>query len=227
MNEVEVSKDSLDLKEFFKPTKSLDFNKSFVKNKALEIVKDAETETDKALSIFNWMKDNIKFSVSNTDAKASRTLKKGYGECANRTVLHVALLRAVGIPARMRYVDLKSELLQPIIPSFLFSRIPPKLGHIWPECYIDNKWISCETFYDTALYEKMLEKNMITKDQVPTINWDGKTDLILLKNWILEDKGSIDSFDVLNIKAQFIEKLIGPIVFKKAIQHTDKIRNEK
>lgn len=212
------------VEEFLKTTKSSDFNKAFVKNKALEIIGDSKSDSEKAISIFNWMKDNIKFAISSTDAKASRTLKKGYGECANRTVLHITLLRAVGIPARARYADIKSELLIPIIPAFLFSKLPPKLGHIWPECYIDNKWISCETFYDTALYEKMLEKNMITKDQVPTINWDGKTDLILLKNWILEDKGSIDSFDVLNIKAQFIEKIIGPIVFKKALQHTDKIR---
>lgn len=213
--------------EFLNITPSLDYNKSNVKNKALEIVTDTSNNTEKALSIFNWMKDNIKFAADATLPRASKTLKRGFGACNGRSTLHIALLRAVDIPARMGFAYLKSELLEPIIPSFLFGRFPPKIGHVWTECYLDDKWISCETFYDTLLYEKLLEKKILTKEQVPTIDWDGKTDLIILKHWFLGDKGnSIGSSDDLNLKEPFLEKLIGPIVYKKALLHTEKIRNE-
>ncbi|MHA1408683.1 MAG: transglutaminase domain-containing protein [Candidatus Heimdallarchaeaceae archaeon] len=48
------------------------------------MVKGAEDKRDEALRIFYWIRDNIKFGISNIDARASRTLKKGYGECGNK-----------------------------------------------------------------------------------------------------------------------------------------------
>ena len=112
MNETKDSEDSLDLKEFLKPTRSCDFNNPLVKNKALEIVQDTDDDLEKAVKIFYWVRDEIKFGVSSTDAKASSTLKRGFGDCGNKASLHIAFLRCVGIPARMDISIIKTELLK-------------------------------------------------------------------------------------------------------------------
>ena len=124
-----------------------------------------------------------------------RTLKKGVGFCHTTTNLHIALLRAAGIPARCHYVHLPKELVKDITPRFMYDRMPMIMGHTWCECYLSKEWIACEALLDKALYEADLRMGFFTKEQVPTIDWDGETNLVLFKPWIIKDVGTFPSFD--------------------------------
>ena len=230
MNETEK-----ELQEFLKPTRSCDFDNSFIRNKTLAIIGDSKSDREKALAIFYWVRDNIKFSLSDVDASATQTLKNGYGECANKTSLHMALLRSIGIPARMHVSLAKREPLQPIIPKFVYNKISDNASHFWPECYIDDKWISCEALLDKPLYDALIKANKITTEQIPTIDWNGKEDLIVLKYWIVEEKGYVNSYDevyqelIKNRKQEglppaIITKLFGGFINKTLFKYSEKVR---
>lgn len=223
------------LEEFLRPTRSCDFTKAIVTNKAREITETTKDAQEKALKIFYWVRDQIKFGISNIDVRASTTLKKGYGECGNKTTLHMALLRAVGIPSRMHSVLAKRDVLQGLIPNFVYKKMVPLVSHFWCECYLDGTWISCESMLDKPLYENLLKTEKIRKDQIPTIDWDGKTDLILLKPWIVVDRGFVTSYDEIyqwllghrkeeGLPPKLIEKLFGWVIYPWMGRFTEKVR---
>jgi len=112
--------------------------------------------------------------------------------------------------------------------------MPSTASHFWPECHIDDKWISCEAFLDKPLYEGMLQKGLISKKQVPTINWDGKTDRIVLEPWIVEDCGSLSSVDEAlemighgeeGMPTVWFERIIAPVFYPLNLRISDRIRH--
>ncbi|MFW9834660.1 MAG: transglutaminase-like domain-containing protein [Candidatus Thorarchaeota archaeon] len=183
---------------FLESTKYCDcYNESLIA-RASEIINSAEGKTEAALKIFSYIRDKIPFnSTLKIYRKASTTMKDGTVDYCNKVNLHVAFLRAVGIPSRLRYAQIDKEALKHFIPSFLYNRIPNPIGHTWCECYLDKRWISCEALFDESLYTGLREGNLITSDDIPTIDWDGRTDLILLSKWIIEYRESFTSFDDL------------------------------
>jgi len=186
--------------EYLKPTKLCDCDNAELREKAVEITAGAESPKEAALEIFYFMRDEIPFGFGLHDPAtetASRTLRRGYGDCGSKTNLQVALLRAVGIPARYHYVRAKGDILKGFFPKFIFDRFPVDAGHFWCECYVSGRWIACETLLDKPLYEGMLSKGLITREQIPTIDWDGETDLILLRPWIVKDVATFPHYEEL------------------------------
>ena len=183
------------MNEYLGPTNLCDCDHAGLHQRAREIVEGAESDKEKSLKIFYFVRDEIPYGMDYPSAKASRTLRKGIGYCYNKTNLQIALLRSVDIPARCHYVLQSIELLQPIIPRLIYERMPKVAGHPWCECYLSGEWIACETVLDEALYQANLRKGLITKEQIPTIDWDGQTDLVPVKPWIAEDVGIFPSLD--------------------------------
>jgi hypothetical protein len=79
----------------------------------------------------------------------------------------------------------------------------------------------------------MLRKGLIAKEQVPTIDWDGSTDLVLLKPWITQERGHLASFDdaiqVLQASEEgmpplWIERIIAPVFYRLNLRSSDRIR---
>ena len=88
---------------------------------------------------------------------------------------------------------------------------------------------------DKPLYEGMLKQGLIAKDQIPTINWDGEDDLVLLKPWITEDRGSVSSADEAWLAYYnndegalpvWIERLIAPVFLPYNLRFSDRIRHK-
>jgi len=188
--------------EYLKATELCDCDNEELQRKAKEISQGAETPTEAALKIFYFVRDEILFGMNYADAKASGTLKKGLGFCITKTNLQIALLRAVGIPARCHYVHLPKERNKPIIPRFMYDRMPMAMVHPWCECYLSEEWIACEALLDEAFYKGCLRMGMLTKEEVPTIDWDGEANFILSKQWILEDIGTFPSWDDAMMEAR-------------------------
>lgn len=157
-------------------------------------------DTDRARRIFTYVRDTTRFALlgSGSVFTASETARTGYGDCGSKTNLHLALLRAAGIPARARGILAKFSALKGIVPGFLSAmseRFYPDDLHFWPECYLGGKWIACEALLDQALYEGALRQGLFTRAQIPSIDWDGETNLILLGPWMVEDRGHRASID--------------------------------
>ena len=204
-----------------------------LRRKANEIIEGANIPGEKAKKVFYFIRDEIRFSLAFSRTKASQTLKRRYGDCSSKSNLHVALLRAVGIPARLHWVKAKSSALHGLVLNSLYKRMPSTASHFWTECHIGDEWISCEAFLDKTLYEGMLREGLINKKLVPTIDWDGKTDLVVLAPWIVENCGSLSSVDEALEELQYgeegmppvwIERIIAPIFYPLNLRTSDRIR---
>jgi transglutaminase-like putative cysteine protease len=81
----------MNLQDYLSPTEFCDCDNQDIIAKAKELTQNDKIPREKALSIFHFVRDQIKFMMSEFD-KASGTLKKGIGDCGNKTNLQVAVL---------------------------------------------------------------------------------------------------------------------------------------
>jgi hypothetical protein len=220
------------MQEYLKQTEFCDCDNKGLREKASSIVKGARAPLEISQRVFQFVRDTIPFNATlDIWQKASETLQRTVVDYCNKINVHVALLRAVGIPARCHFARVRKEVLVTFIPSIIYARLPDPVGHFWCECYITERWIACEALFDKELYWGLLEVGAISREQIPTIEWDGKSDLVLLKPWIVRDMGIYPSYDDLVKLAQdegmppkAVCKLLDwlPVFFSS--RRTDKIR---
>jgi len=175
--------------DYLKATKYCDCDNQEIIKKAKQLTAGASTQKEAANRIFNFVRDAIRFALDE-HSPASETLKRGTGQCVTKSSLQIALLRAAGIPARYHLVDLISDCLKGIISQEAYEGFGGVItDHPWCECHLSNKWISCDTLFDEPLYEAGLRKGVISKADIPTIDWDGENDVNTMTTWIVKDKG--------------------------------------
>jgi len=94
------------------------------------------------MSILNWVVDNVKYRTPIPNYDALWTLKTGEGNCQNYAHLSVALLRSIGIPARIvGGLSLGKTWKVPIENGSLLQSIGQG-GHAWMEVwYPDLGWV--------------------------------------------------------------------------------------
>ena len=217
--------------EYLQLTDFCDFNHPNIISKAKELTIEDKTPKEMALSIFQFVRDQIKFMMNYEDDKASDTLAKGYGDCGTKTNLQVALLRSINIPARFHFVSLYKKSIKGIV-SKLFYLLSPKVipYHPWCECYLSDKWIACDTLLDKPLVNNIYKNGIFTKEDIKTIDWDGEHDLNTMTNWIVEDKGIYSSLDeIINLEeiSTKIPIRLVSFLFNHSNNCTEKLRNER
>ena len=95
-----------DLQQYLQATTNCQVNDSSIKSKAASITSGKTSVYDKAVAIFNWVRDNIGYSFYyNTKYGAVGTLNAKTGNCVDTAHLLIALERAAGIPARYEHVN--------------------------------------------------------------------------------------------------------------------------
>ena len=213
--------------EYLQSTELCDSTSEQIVAKAEELTMGAETPKEAAMKVFYFVRDQIPFTTGRADARASDSLAEGRGFCVTKPNLQIALLRAMGIPARYRHLCLKKEVLKGILPDWAYDPHPDTIGyHPWCECYLSGKWTVCEPLFDKPLYNAAVEAEFLSTEDVPSIDWDGNSDLKVVTPWILEDKGTFASLDDLfrAVQAEYgpdFATQLAPLVN----QHIDSLRN--
>ncbi|WP_208614863.1 transglutaminase-like domain-containing protein [Xenorhabdus ishibashii] len=60
------------------------------------------SDSEKVKSVYNFVRNDIKFGFNEDDSlTASSILSSGYGQCNTKSILFMALLRALKIPCRL------------------------------------------------------------------------------------------------------------------------------
>jgi transglutaminase-like putative cysteine protease len=161
------------MERYLKPTARIDSDHPSIKGIAQDLIGGKREATDKAKSLFYWVRDEIKYNPFLAlevleDYRASKTLERGQGFCIEKAAILAAFARAVGIPARLHFADIRNHLvsdrLLKVMGTNLFSY------HGYTELYIDGKWVKATPAFDL----KMCRKNSI----IP-VEFDGQNDAIL------------------------------------------------
>ena len=129
-------------KRFLAPTPLTQADNQRIKGLANNLARDAATEEQAVIQILNWVVDNVRYTTNPPQYDAVYTLDTGTGNCQNFSHISIALLRAVGIPARIvGGVSLSKSWKAPLKKGSLVQSIGQG-GHAWFEVYYpDIGWI--------------------------------------------------------------------------------------
>ena len=163
----------LPIEEYLKPTPSIECEANSVKEKAKVLTKGQRQIAEKAMSLFYFVRDEIRYNMYSPfylpeHYRASKILERGEGYCVQKAILLAALARAVGIPTRLRVVDIRNHTLTEKAMEILGTNL--LAYHTYDEFYIDGRWIKAAPTFDI----KMCQENHI----IP-VEFDGKNDALL------------------------------------------------
>ena len=162
------------LNSYLEPTEFLDFHRDRVKNKAHEITDGLKSDEEKIISLFYWVRDNIKYNMYTynpkikSNLKASVTLRRNNGFCMSKAVLLSALARAAGIPARIRMVDIINHKINPKISEIMGTNIFH--CHGISEILLNGTWLKLTPVFD--------HNTSIKAGYLPEIEFDGSHDAL-------------------------------------------------
>lgn len=131
------------MNEYLRSTKLIDYNNASVRAFAASVA-NGETDTlQLAVLLADKVRRTIDYNLTtlNVDAtySASQVLARKQGVCDEITVLYIAALRSLGIPAR--YVTGYAY-------TNIFNPAGSWEGHSWAEAYISGQWVPFDLTYD-------------------------------------------------------------------------------
>jgi transglutaminase-like putative cysteine protease len=163
------------LEEYLQPTEFLDFDKEDVYAQAKDITNGLESDKEKAIALFYWVRDQIKYNMytyipsNKENLKASVTLIRQNGFCMSKAVLLSTFARAVGIPARIHMIDIINHKIPKWIEDLMGT--PTFHCHGYSELLIDGKWRKLTPVFD--------KNTAIKAGYLPTVEFDGDKDALL------------------------------------------------
>lgn len=163
---------SEELAPYLQATEFIDSDNPELAAWAKEIVRGAETQPEQAIRLYNAVRDQIPYNpylipLAREGYIASHTLKAGEGFCVPKATLLAGAARAVGIPARLAFADVKNHLTS--------KRLIEKMGtdlfmfHGIAELYLHGKWVKCTPTFNQSLCEKV---------GIHTLDFDGVNDAL-------------------------------------------------
>lgn len=213
-----------------KPTPLLDFNHPSLN--ALITARGWRELPDAARvgAAYDFVRDEIAFGYNRTDAlPASEVLKDGYGQCNTKTILLMALLRALGVPCRFHGFTIHKRLQRGVVPEALYALAPEQILHSWVEIALDGAWITLEGFIlDLPLLHQIQRAFPKRRDlcaygigtldlQNPGVQWRG-VDTFIQKTGIEQDFGRFDTPDAFYAKHAQLTGWRG-VIYRHGVRH--------
>lgn len=140
----------------------------------------ARTDIERAVRLHDLVRDiPFGWAPEFDEQTASEVLACNIGFCNTKSTLFVALLRACGIPARIRFVSITRRVLRGLIT-------PPSayVDHSCTEVLLDGRWIGTDSYnVDPAVHRAALARLRAENAQIGygvhingTCQWDGRSD---------------------------------------------------
>jgi transglutaminase-like putative cysteine protease len=182
-----------DSSTYLEPTYFIDSDSKYIKKLAQEITQNTKNEKEEAVKIFYWTRDRIyydpyeSFSSRKSWYKASNTIRRGKGWCVQKAIVLAALGRAIGIPTRLHFADIRNHKISEKQKSIMHTDV--FIYHGYTDLFIDDKWVKATPAFN---------KELCIKFNLPTVEFNGTNDAILSPHTLngekyieyLDDRGS-------------------------------------
>jgi len=141
------------MERYLATTELLDFEHPSLQ----ELVRDRDwpslDDAARIAAVYTFVRDEIPFGYNaSDDVPASGVLADGYGQCNTKTTLLMALLRAVGVPARFHGATIHKRLQQGVVRGLLYRIAPQNIIHSWAEVWFECRWVGLEGVILDASY---------------------------------------------------------------------------
>ncbi|CAH2031472.1 transglutaminase domain-containing protein [Trichlorobacter ammonificans] len=129
--------------QYLKATELVQSGSGDIAAHARTLTAQARTQYEAVTAVTNWVADNIKYTFNPPQYDAAYTLATRSGNCQNFAHLAIALLRSVGIPARIvGGITLKDPWKVPIDAKNSIVQSMGQGGHAWLEVWFpDLGWL--------------------------------------------------------------------------------------
>ncbi|WP_103068609.1 transglutaminase-like domain-containing protein [Aquimarina sediminis] len=168
--------------EYLTTTYYFDYETDVIQELVKEFKTDRLTSKEKAKLLYlkirdSWRYDPYHISLLKEGYKASAVAKKTTGHCVDKSILLIACLRAVGIPARIHLAKVKNHIaVERLIEKFGTNELTP---HGMVNVFLEGKWLKVSPAFNKALCEKC---------NVLPLEFDGENDSMFQE---YDRKGSI------------------------------------
>ncbi len=161
-----------DLAPYLESTWFLDSDEPSVRSFAADAVCDATDPRAKAVRLFHAVRDGIKYQPYASDLsaeafRASAVLARLEGFCVPKAIALAACARAVGVPARLGFADVRNHLstqkLRERMGTDLF------VFHGYVELWLGARWVKATPTFNLSLCEKF---------RVKPLDFDGQHDAL-------------------------------------------------
>ena len=112
---------------------------------------------ERAVALYYAVRDGLRYDPYRIDLdaaemRASHALELGFGWCVTKAALLAAAARAIGIPARVGYADVRNHLsterMRQLLKTDLF------LWHGYTELWLDGAWVKATPAFNIELCER-------------------------------------------------------------------------
>jgi len=144
-------------KQHLQPTPIIDSEHASVQSFTYHHAGRSNNMTDRAIRLFYAVRDEIRYNpylynLTFNDQKASVTLEKKESWCVPKAVLLAACCRAIGIPARLGFADVRNHLstkrLREEMQTDVFS------WHGYTIIFLNGKWVKATPAFNGELCKK-------------------------------------------------------------------------
>ena len=161
-----------DLAPFLTPSATIDSDHPAIRRFADETAGQAAAPQEITRRLYDAVRDGVRYDpyaidLSVEGLRASATLAKGRGWCVPKAVLLAAVCRAVGIPARLGFADVRNHLSTARMRAQMQTDV--FYWHGYTTLYLDGRWVKATPAFNIELCERF---------HLQPLEFNGKDDAI-------------------------------------------------
>lgn len=162
--------EAVDLQVYLRPTYYLDADHPAIRAFADTTAGEVADMITKAVRLYYAVRDGLLYDPYSIDyspegCKASAVLARGRGYCVAKACVLAAAARAVTIPARLGFADVRNHLATERLRRLMGTNI--FYYHGYTEFYLDGKWVKATPAFNIELCRKF---------GVVPLEFDGRSD---------------------------------------------------
>jgi transglutaminase-like putative cysteine protease len=144
-------------KEYLQPTLTIDFNSEIVRAFIRDNSRANDPVARRIISLYYAVRDQVRYdpytpSETPADFTASRTLELMRGWCVPKSILYAACCRALSVPARLGYADVRNHLSTENLRRQMGTDI--FYWHGYTDVYLHDKWVKATPVFNIELCER-------------------------------------------------------------------------
>jgi transglutaminase-like putative cysteine protease len=180
--------DSTDRSACLAASATVDADHTDVRRFAERVTAGATDDRTRAVRLYYAVRDGIRYdpygiTLDVEDLRASTTLERGRGWCVAKAVLLAAGCRAVGIPARLGFADVRNHLSTERMRRSMQTDV--FYWHGYTSILLGDRWLKATPAFNVELCEKFtlapLEFDGITDSLFHAFTPDGKRHMEYLR----------------------------------------------